>query len=410
MANTVVGKLQAVLTAVTQPFDAGLAKAQRTTAAFASSVGDFGAVAGNDFRQLGRAVEKALGPVASGYVEALQLGMKGLKLATVSWTSALGAAKTAINALSLAGGGILKLATSVGTLVLKAGALAGAFFAVKAATDHFERINEMLERTNRLLEASRPAWAKYEESLAEVDELFKRGEITQEQWIAVSKLLQEELAKTSGAIDMMADAVAAFQAEEQALDDAWHNEIMLLQRLAQQYIDLIETPMERYQRQLDQINQLFGPGGFLENMERYRRALELITDEYNKATGATQEWEDTQRRIAQLVEENLTPLERYQKTIKELEDLLKKGLDPETFDRAVRRAKEDLDEALKRLEPKAEKAERPSEFKEVRLSRIALNAISPEQNVMIALQKRVIELLKIGNDIRRNTPLLLRFD
>jgi phage tail tape-measure protein len=63
-----------------------------------------------------------------------------------------------------------------------------------------------------------------------------------------------------------------------------------------------------------------------------------------------------QEEIKSLTESMLTPMERYNKRIKELRDLLKEGLSVETYNRAVKKAGEDLDEALDKTDKVGEAA------------------------------------------------------
>ena len=123
------------------------------------------------------------------------------------------------------------------------------------------------------------------------------------------------------------------------------------------------------------------------------RALQAAADEAQKHL------DDLTREAERVFRETRTPLEKYEETLRQLQELLEHDLiSPETFQRAVKQAKDELDR-LTKGEITADvaevaKPERAGQFGEVRLSQIAIDAISPQQSMLLTLNQRMVALLK----------------
>ena len=117
------------------------------------------------------------------------------------------------------------------------------------------------------------------------------------------------------------------------------------QRLMEQGVALTEqmlTPQERYMKQLEEINKLLGENAISE--QTAQRARDQAAAERWAESIAQQNAEHD--RAKQIMEGLLTPAEKYQRTIKEIQKLYNNGKGPLTRDmakRAIDKAKADLD-------------------------------------------------------------------
>lgn len=173
-------------------------------------------------------------------------------------------------------------------------------------------------------------------------------------------------------------AKIAYQIESGQLDDLSESEQQRILRLARQYDLLVENAaaekeLEAARKQLDSAlksqianyEQQIALTGEVTELERIRYeiakgGLQGITadqaaylESLAKEIDLEKQRSDLQSRISSLVEEHMTPLERYNKTIEDLNKLREEsievlgdeGLAYETYARAVEKAQKDLEEA-----------------------------------------------------------------
>lgn len=101
-------------------------------------------------------------------------------------------------------------------------------------------------------------------------------------------------------------------------------------------------------------------------------AMPIDTEEIDKAAAALRELEQFAKRV---YEQTRTPLEQFEAQMEKLREALEKGLiDEDTFRRAVEQAEERMQQALGRDDTPEAEAARPGEFRQVRLSRLALQS------------------------------------
>ena len=141
----------------------------------------------------------------------------------------------------------------------------------------------------------------------------------------------------------------------------------------------------------------------LVTFETYRRALEKIQEEFDRASGKLAELEMWQNKAKQVFDETRTALERYNARLIELDELLERGLiDWDTYRRAVEKA----EEALKRLRESSVDvgvSDRTGEFRQVdSIKRLALQGVrSPaNRNIENILEKFNNEMKAPIEDIR----------
>lgn len=123
---------------------------------------------------------------------------------------------------------------------------------------------------------------------------------------------------------------------------------------------------------------------------------------------ATEEMKRLRQEAERITESVRTPLERFEEMKKLLEQLVAEELiTPETFERAMKKAREELEAATKKeVKIKKEPETRESAFREVRLSRIALGgfAVGAHRPATEAVQKQIAKWLEEAVDVLRNPP------
>ncbi len=146
--------------------------------------------------------------------------------------------------------------------------------------------------------------------------------------------------------------------------------------------------------------------------ETYRRALEKIQEEFDRASGQLAELVMWQNKAKQVFDETRTGLERYNARLMELDELLERGLiNWDTYRRAVEKA----EEALKRLSDSSVDvgvSDRTGEFRQVdSIRRLALQGVrSPSQkrleDVIERMDKRINEHLEeLLREFRNGLPI-----
>lgn len=155
---------------------------------------------------------------------------------------------------------------------------------------------------------------------------------------------QEQILRLSQQLDGLNEAAAAARELEQAqasLQRTYENQVNVYQR----QIDLVGEVTE-----LERLRYEIARGG-LAGIEGEQRAyLELLAsqvDALNEAAAAEREMAQMRDQARAITEQLQTPLERYEATIEELNELLNAGaLEYEAYSRAVTNAQDALDDAL----------------------------------------------------------------
>jgi len=118
---------------------------------------------------------------------------------------------------------------------------------------------------------------------------------------------------------------------------------------AQQIFEATRTPMERYERQIEKLNKLVKAGAI--TWDTYGRAVQQAEDRLKEIVDEdAQKFEERQRALKsfaeQIFEATRTPMERYERQIESLGELLKIGaIEWDTYGRAVRQARDTLEES-----------------------------------------------------------------
>ena len=125
------------------------------------------------------------------------------------------------------------------------------------------------------------------------------------------------------------------------------------ERMASRVFESTRTPLERYNKELDKLGDLFQSG--LIDAQTYNRAVAEqkrvfeATDDSIRSVREEQErlrleQERLQQTARRVVESVLTPQQRYNRTVRELDGLLQKtAITQETYNRAVAKAKKEHD-------------------------------------------------------------------
>ncbi|HAP39456.1 MAG TPA: hypothetical protein DCQ94_06830, partial [Nitrospira sp.] len=125
------------------------------------------------------------------------------------------------------------------------------------------------------------------------------------------------------------------------------------ERMASRVFESTRTPLERYNKELDKLGDLFQSG--LIDAQTYNRAVAEqkrvfeATDDSIRSVREEQErlrleQERLQQTARRVVESVLTPQQRYNRTVRELDGLLQKNaITQETYNRAVAKAKKEHD-------------------------------------------------------------------
>lgn len=131
------------------------------------------------------------------------------------------------------------------------------------------------------------------------------------------------------------------------------------------------------------------------NAKQFADSYAQLTEEINKEAAAF-------RRASQITEANLSPLERYSRTAGELEEQLRAGrISQETYNRALEKARTDLDRAgnsAKQADKSMESlARNTSILASIEIGRLFIDGIQSLANVFRDISSRVTSLVSSAN-------------
>ena len=371
MATTVVGKLIAVLSAQTRPFETAMQKAQRTLGGFAISTRRaFGILTGANL--LTSAIRRVL---------ATDSAMEGLRKqfdatahsVIVAFMPAMQAAANIIGQFALmvqenariVSVSIAFVAGFTAAWRATTAAIAAAVIAMKAfqAAQKAAAIGSAL-----LLALGGP------KGIVQLGLGLAAGTAAALAINAAFSNMATSATSAAGAVQLVSNQI---NVQSKAIE-RWEDH---LTGLARNYFQLIETPEQAFLKAQFEINTLLEAGRI--TLEQYERILAKLTEDYLEQTDAMKAWRKLQGEAERVIEETRTPLERYEETVRRLNELLEESLiDQETFNRAIQQAEEDLRRATEQAEKLNEKLVETQEiekrdagrFQEARLSRLALAA------------------------------------
>lgn len=153
--------------------------------------------------------------------------------------------------------------------------------------------------------------------------------------------LRKRAEENAGALNGQANATRDLQA---ALDaaNAEAARFAELQKFAERVIEDTRTPLERYNMQVEKLDEALAAG--LLTAEQYARAIAKAKAELDGAASAADDLDQELKSFADGVKRDvMTPLERFEEQMKKLQEAFEKGLiDEETFRRAVKMAEDEL--------------------------------------------------------------------
>jgi hypothetical protein len=244
---------------------------------------------------------------------------------------------------------------------------------------------QLREQARRVIEETLSPLERYNQRIAELNNLLEKQKISQEVFSRASsraksafdaqdpaQIQARKAAADATAAQKEAEAAAAREAEKATADAAAAKKAAdagaarqaaearraqeELAKAAKQVFDQTRTPQEQYEARMTHLNDLVNRGAI--NLTTYQRAGKQAMDQLNRDTGRTAEEmdeaarktreaakaeEELGRAAKQVYEQTRTPQERYKQRLQELNGLLQRGkIDQETYGRAAKKAQDDL--------------------------------------------------------------------
>lgn len=185
--------------------------------------------------------------------------------------------------------------------------------AQESQTEALRQHNATLQRAEQIMRSVMAPAEKYEQELRELNDLLREGHISQETYNRATSHLNDTLPATA------------------ALQDQLNKELAEAEQLTRS----VATPAENYQRELGRLNQMLRNGHI--SQETYNRGLQHARQSLPQVQQAQEAHNQALQRAKMVAQSVLSPLEKYEAELQELDGLLKKGyISQEQFNKAVK--------------------------------------------------------------------------